>query len=92
MTKPTHPKVDYIITFQSSHLALKAESALKEAALVPRLISSPRAISSQCGFCIALENCDWPDMASQLERLNVQYAHLFTRQLLNGVKHYDKQN
>ncbi|MGR5145935.1 DUF3343 domain-containing protein [Photobacterium alginatilyticum] len=84
--------VTYIITFNSSHQALKAESKLKKAALLPKLISSPRAISSKCGFCIALEKCDRPTMPETLNQLNVEYTHLYTRKLLNGVKHYDKQD
>ncbi|WP_299014843.1 DUF3343 domain-containing protein [uncultured Photobacterium sp.] len=92
MTASAVTAMDYIVTFTSSHFALKAESALKKAEMAPRLISAPRAISSQCGFCLVLENCDCQDLAAKLKQLTVAFTHIYTRQLIDGVKHYAQQN
>ncbi|HUW71543.1 MAG TPA: DUF3343 domain-containing protein [bacterium] len=41
-----------IITFESSHMAIRAERALKVLGITVDLIPVPRQISSACGFCL----------------------------------------
>ncbi|WP_159440365.1 DUF3343 domain-containing protein [Vibrio quintilis] len=84
--------VEYIITFTSSHHALKAEQVLNEAGWKPRLIASPRAISSQCGFCLLLADNNECALSEILTTLSVSYTHLYTRQSINGVRHYAQQD
>ena len=44
--------MDLIATFPSSHEALQAEQALKDAGLGVELIPVPRQIRGDCGFCL----------------------------------------
>jgi hypothetical protein len=41
-----------IVTFSSSHTALRSERSLKGRGLAVDLIPVPREISSACGFCL----------------------------------------
>lgn len=43
-----------LITFRSTHLALRCEQVLKEKDLTVRLIPVPRQISSSCGLAARL--------------------------------------
>lgn len=43
-----------LITYESSHMAIRAERALKSRGLEVDLIPVPREISSACGFCLIL--------------------------------------
>ena len=44
----------FIVTFQSSHAAIRAERALKGSTPGLDLIPVPREISSACGFCLLI--------------------------------------
>jgi hypothetical protein len=41
-----------IVTFRSSHAALRAERTLMERGACVELIPVPREIASECGFCL----------------------------------------
>lgn len=44
-----------ILTFRTTHDALRGEAALKSAGLAGELIPVPRQIASDCGFCLLLD-------------------------------------
>ena len=44
------PKECYIVTFPSTHLALRAERAAQEAGIPVRMIPVPRQISADCNM------------------------------------------
>ncbi|QIZ75569.1 DUF3343 domain-containing protein [Ferrimonas lipolytica] len=83
---------DCIITFASGHLALQAEQALINAGKTPRLITAPRAISSECGFCLLLPRCNGSKLAAALTLLTIQHSNIYQRYTLNGVRHYAQQH
>ncbi len=41
----------YVITFPTTHLALKYDKTIKKNGLNSKLIPVPRKLSSNCGFC-----------------------------------------
>lgn len=47
--------MDRVITFYSSHLAIKAEKLLNKNGITVRMIPVPRHISSNCGVAIGFE-------------------------------------
>lgn len=89
MTQPNSTQ-DCIVTFQSSHLALKAEQKLAQSQMSCRLISAPRVISSQCGFCLLIENQSSQAVFEALDSLSVAYSNLYSKQPRQGVNHYEK--
>ncbi len=51
---------NYLVTFLSTHHALKAEKSLKKKNGRIDLIPTPREISSKCGFSLYLADPDTP--------------------------------
>jgi hypothetical protein len=83
---------DYIITFTSSQQALRAESLLGQSGITSRLITAPRAISSECGFCLLVKKTGADDLATELKDMAVEYSHIYIRQKMDGVTRYAQQN
>lgn len=67
-----------VLTFSSSHHALKAEKVCKDAGISVSLIPLPREISADCGVCLIVR----PDMLKQAEGILESM-----RVPLNGVHH-----
>lgn len=80
----------YLVTFLSTHHALKAEKILKKEESGIDLIPTPREISSECGFSIFIENT-----VRKPEQIlkNIDYEHIY---MINyspdGEKNYEKNN
>ena len=55
-----------LLVFASVHEVMEAEAALKEQHLEVEMIPAPRAISSDCGMCIEI---DEEELDGALERL-----------------------
>lgn len=83
--------VEHIITFTSSQQALRAESLLGQSGITSRLITAPRAISSECGFCLLVKKAS-DDLATELKDMAVEYSHIYIRQKMDGVTRYAQQN
>jgi hypothetical protein len=66
-------KLEGIVTFFGSHHALRAESALKKAGHVVRLVPGPREISPNCGVALRFVYERQQEIAAVLERSSVQY-------------------
>ena len=48
----------YVLTFKSTHDAMEEEERLSEGGVSMKLIPTPRAISSECGFSIKVKSDD----------------------------------
>ncbi len=46
--------MEYLMTFNSTHMALKAESVLKERDIPFRLITAPKQITARCALLISV--------------------------------------
>ena len=65
-----------VITFPSTHYALRAEKLLKDAHMEIALVPVPRHISSDCGICVELD-CEVAERAMQiLQNQGVKYEGL----------------
>lgn len=92
MNRDEHIIDGYIITFASSHFALKAEKKIKAEKLTEqiKLISAPRTISSECGFCLLIEEYEQSNLFETLTEMNVKFNQIYTRTIIDGVKTYAK--
>lgn len=68
---------DWLITFDSTHSALRAESLLTTAGLDIEVIPTPRAISASCGLAIAYRAGDAERVAAVLRAGGVHFDGLF---------------
>jgi hypothetical protein len=71
-----------VLTFPSSHYALKAEKACKDAGILVVLIPLPREISADCGVALIVR----PETRQSAESLLRQ-----ARVPLNGVHHLQRE-
>lgn len=81
---------DFLVTFFSTHHALKAEKTLKGVSAHIDLIPTPREISSECGFSILIKYFE--DKPSTLLK-NMSYEQIY--QIIyndTGAKIYEKNN
>ncbi len=62
-----------VISFYGSFYTLRAESVLKKAGFIVRLIPGPRAISPNCGVALRFDYGQREQAAAELERSSVQY-------------------
>jgi len=83
--------MDTIITFQSVHFALKCESKLLESDENITLITTPRSVSSQCGFSLEISDCDGDVCRTKLEKESITYDALYEKSVIDGVKQYVKK-
>ncbi len=80
-----------IITFSSVHLALKCEDEMVSAGHSVLLITTPRSVSSNCGFSVEIEEKSYKDIKSSLLELNIKYDGLYEKDTRDGVKYYAKK-
>lgn len=87
-------QLDLILTFPSSHFALKAEQELErlDLSVKSKLISAPRSISSQCGFCLLITSCQVQPLIQAIVQAEIQYQYIYIRQIIDGVKTYVRKD
>jgi len=79
---------DFLVTFFSTHHALKAEKILKNISSRIDLIPTPREINSECGFSVLIR--DFEDEPSILLK-NLSYEHIYQiKYNSKGTKTYEK--
>ena len=79
---------NFLVTFYSTHQALKTEKTLKQYSLAVDLIPTPRNISSECGFSLLLKEA--PTAPSEhLRRKDYENIYRITEDL-KGDRFYEK--
>ena len=73
---PDKHSVTYFCLFRGIHDVLKAETVLKSQGVSFELVPVPRALSSDCGVCIALQNTSGT-IVSLLLSLNIDRCFSF---------------
>lgn len=61
------------ILFHSSNYAMWAEETLKETGVNCKLVSVPRHMSSDCGYCVRVSEDDLAGALHILDRENIEY-------------------
>ena len=79
-----------VITFSSTHQALKAEDIFKELQLDFELIPTPREISAECGFALLVNDNDSAEIKETCDMSNIRFSGIYETQINDGVKYYEK--
>lgn len=66
-----------IITFYSTHLALRFEKLLKDEGIEVKIIPVPRQISSSCGLSGRFSKEDFDKVASLCSSQNMEYDDVY---------------
>ena len=65
-----------VILFHSTNLAIWAEDELKSNKIVCKMISVPRHLSSDCGYCIQIEVKDKEKAIDILNTNNIEFEKI----------------
>jgi len=76
--------MEYIITFKSTHLAMKAEQYLLDEKLTFIMIPLPSQISAGCGICVKASSDGIEKALKTLKDKQVDGTALFSRIMENG--------
>lgn len=71
---------EYLITFPSTHYALKAEKVLKENRLQVVPMPAPREISSSCGLCLSFDYRLKETIVETLKKKEVEVEGIYFRE------------
>lgn len=72
--------MEHIITFGSTHKALKAEKVLKEHGLPFRLMPTPKTLAAFCDLCIAFQEQDREAIENALKDAGVKPAAIYRKE------------
>ncbi len=78
-----------LITFESTHASIKAESILNENNISNKIINIPMEITAGCGFAIKIE-CDYFETAVNLLKNQVELSNLYKVTKIGLSKHIEK--
>ncbi|MDI3534171.1 MAG: hypothetical protein PWQ82_536 [Thermosediminibacterales bacterium] len=67
----------YVITFPTTHHALKFEQFIKEKGFNSRLIPVPREISSSCGLAARFEEDNLHEISQLVKANSIEYESLY---------------
>ncbi len=82
--------MDYVLTFDSTHKALAAESIIIKCGLAIQLIATPRTVDSRCGFSILLKDCSKYSLDQIYSDKKIGVIGLYTRKDQKGFFYYEK--
>jgi hypothetical protein len=81
---------EYVITFASSHQAIKANTRLHS---FVEIIPTPRQISSECGFSLLTKKWDLPELKENLSKQQLQYAKIYiVKKDMEGNINYEENS
>ncbi|OQY42941.1 MAG: hypothetical protein B6227_00570 [Fusobacteriia bacterium 4572_74] len=63
-----------LISFESTHMAIKSEKLLKETNLDIRIIPAPREITSSCGLSLRINPMDYKKTREILNENNIEFS------------------
>lgn len=72
-----------LITFDSTHYALAAESVLLEASLSPDIQPTPRELSASCGLAIAIPLSEREQVLKLLQQNSISYRATYRVSWIN---------
>ena len=79
-----------VITFGTTHQALKAEDIFRELQLGFELIPTPREISAECGFALLVNDNDSAEIKETCESNSIRFSGIYKTTFSNGDKYYEK--
>lgn len=88
---PKSDNADYIISFENTHSAIKAESCLLAQRLSVGVMPRPSQISAGCGICLRIIAAETSAALEILVRNRISGYRLYLRQSINGRYSYQEQ-
>ncbi len=80
----------YLITFESTHLAMQAERLLKQT-YKTTVIPTPRDLTASCGLSLMLDTATEDSALADLKSRGVEGMHLFrVTRSETGTRHYQE--
>lgn len=76
----------HVVTFNSTHYAIKFEKILKDADIKMMMIPSPREITASCGLSIRFDQSDIESIKEKIEESNVDIYGVFKLTKIAGEK------
>jgi len=83
--------MNYVITFESSHHAIKAERKFMKSHKTD-LIPTPREISSECGFSLKISETELTSILELFIENSLKYAKIYSLTVQEGEKRYEENN
>lgn len=80
----------YVVSFDSTHHAIKAEKLFKEHNLNIRMMPTPREITASCGLSIRFEAADLSEVESIIEKENLLVKGKYKMTRTEGVRSAEK--
>ncbi len=84
--------MDIVITFKSTHEAMKAKKHVIVQPLEGEIIPTPREISKECGFAILVKNSSADKVMKFFEDNRLIYSHIYEVINEGGKKRYEENN
>jgi len=75
---------DFVITFQNTNFAVKAERALLDEKLSVGVLPLPTQISAGCGICLKVFGRELESALAVLEAVNVGKISIYSREMENN--------
>lgn len=82
----TSGKCFLVVTFPSTHEALKFEKVFRGSGLAFQLIPVPRVISSSCGLAARVEEKDGRELVGELDRAGIEFEEVYRLSPERGAK------
>ena len=79
-----------VVTFSSTHAAMRAEDIFKELKLDFELIPTPREISAECGFALLVRQKDTQELEKICREYMINYDGIHLVKEEKGKKYYEK--
>ena len=68
-----------LLTFDSVHFALDAESKLEDRGFSPKTIPTPRELTNHCGLSILMDHLKLEDLEKMREDLDIKNIYNFEK-------------
>ncbi|MBN2830424.1 MAG: DUF3343 domain-containing protein [Candidatus Cloacimonetes bacterium] len=81
-----------VVTFKSTHQAMKAKKAVLKDKLQAELIPTPREISKECGFSLLIHDTTDQIVREYMYTNELIFSHIYNRTEKEGKISYEENN
>ena len=82
----------FVISFDSTHHAIKGEKLLKESNINVKMMPTPREITASCGLSIRFENEDFEKIEDIIKDSELSIKGIYEMKRVEGVRLAQKIN
>jgi hypothetical protein len=81
-----------VLTFKSTHQAMKAKKTVLADKLSAEIIPTPREISKECGFSLLFHDTTEQIVRDYMNSNELVFSHIYTRIEKEGIITYEENN